>query len=464
MGNHRRVTAGLTGTALLGTALLAAGCSSAPARPQHPAGLAMGVAVREPASSPHPYGTADTAFGLDVLRAWCRQDPRSNIVFSPESLVTGLGMVYLGARSSTARAMKRVLHVPAAGNALLAGLQARSGALRALDEPGVKLAIADQVWADPSLITRRGYLNDVATGYAAGVRRVPLLTQPDQVTRQINAAISAATAGHIPRLLAPGSLQDIGWVLTDALYLKASWARGFETSMTRTGQFTSADGHRVRVRYLNGGGYRFDRADGWTAVSLPYRGGKLSMVALLPGSGSAGSGSGGSGAAGSGSGGFGSGGSGAPGSGGSRPSCPALRPAALSKIIKGLSGTPAAGGPLSPDLAGISMPKLKLRTGADMIPLLGRLGMGIAFGPDANFTGLSPQAGAIARVVHAATLRVDEEGTVASAATAVGVLPTSLPAPPRRIITFDRPYVLLVTDTATGEPLFLARVADPAAS
>jgi hypothetical protein len=29
---------------------------------------------------------------------------------------------------------------------------------------------------------------------------------------------------------------------------------------------------------------------------------------------------------------------------------------------------------------------------------------------------------------------------------------------------FDRPYLLLVTDTATGEPLFLARVANPATS
>jgi hypothetical protein len=32
----------------------------------------------------------------------------------------------------------------------------------------------------------------------------------------------------IPQLLAPGSLQDIGWVLTDALYLKAAWASPFQ--------------------------------------------------------------------------------------------------------------------------------------------------------------------------------------------------------------------------------------------
>jgi hypothetical protein len=28
---------------------------------------------------------------------------------------------------------------------------------------------------------------------------------------------------------------------------------------------------------------------------------------------------------------------------------------------------------------------------------------------------------------------------------------------------FDRPYLMLVTDSATGEPLFMARVADAAA-
>jgi hypothetical protein len=68
---------------------------------------------------------------------------------------------------------------------------------------------------------------------------------------------------------------------------------------------------------------------------------------------------------------------------------------------------------------------------------------------------VSPNAGSIGLIVLAATLRIDEQGTVASAATAVGILPTA-EAPPRRTVVFDRPYLLLVTDTATGEPLFLA--------
>ena len=109
----------------------------------------------------------------------------------------------------------------------------------------------------------------------------------------------------------------------------------------------------------------------------------------------------------------------------------------------------------------IALPKVSLRSSASLGNLLAGLGMGVAFSPSADFTGLSPRACCIGRVVHAATLAVAEKGTVGSAATAVGVAPTAVSVPLSRIV-FDRPYLLLVTDTRTGEPLFLARVADPA--
>ena len=63
---------------------------------------------------------------------------------------------------------------------------------------------------------------------------------------------------------------------------------------------------------------------------------------------------------------------------------------------------------------------------------------------------------------HAATLDVGEKGTVASAATAVGVQASAGRVMPPQV-TFDRPYLMVVTDRATGEPLFMARVADPSA-
>jgi serpin B len=173
---------------------------------------------------------------------------------------------------------------------------------------------------------------------------------------------------------------------------------------------------------MHGGPFRTTQADGWTAVSLPYQGGKLAMLALLP-----------------------------PGAG----ACPTVSAGAMKALSGGLAA-PVGGKRL------IALPRVSLSSKLKMNGLLGTLGMGHAFGPGADFAGLSPQACCIGLVEHAATLQVGEKGTVASAATAVGMSPTAAEAPPQ--VLFDRPYLLLVTDTRTGEPLFLARVADPATS
>ena len=174
---------------------------------------------------------------------------------------------------------------------------------------------------------------------------------------------------------------------------------------------------------MHSAGYRYATAGGWTAAALPYRGGRLTMTALLPRSGRVALG------------------------------CQ-LPPAAA---LRTLDSALARAGPA----AAIALPKVSLVSRRDMNGLLTRLGMGIAFGGLADFAGLSPRACCIALVEHAATLQVGEEGTVGSAATAVGLVPTDTQVPAGPQIAFDRPYLMLVTDTATGEPLFLARVADP---
>ena len=56
--------------------------------------------------------------------------------------------------------------------------------------------------------------------------------------------------------------------------------------------------------------------------------------------------------------------------------------------------------------------------------------MGAAFTPSADFPALSPQPRFIGLVQQADTLQVGEQGTTASAATAVGIEPTAAPAHP----------------------------------
>lgn len=417
-----RTLANWTAAACAAAAL--AGCGTAAPRPAA-AAQARGVAAVEPAADPKPFGAADTGFGLSVLRAWCARSPGQNLVFSPSTLASALGMAYLGAKGPTAAAMAKVLGLPADGGAVLpaglaAGLQARSRALSGLNGTGVTLAASNQVWADPKLPPRGSYLNAVATGYGADLAQAPLLTDPASAAAEINRAITAQTRGHITGLVNPASLQGIGWVLTSALYLDAKWVSPLAAG---TNAFTPAGGKPASVPFLDGDGFRYAAAGGWQAAALPYQGGKLTMTALLPPP--------------------------------SATGCALPSQAALASITASL----AAGGAGSADVA---MPKVSLRTSGDMRQVLTQLGMGAAFAPSADFADLSPSAGPIGFVQQAATLQVDRLGTVGSAAVAVGIASAARAVPPRQLV-FDRPYVLLVSAKATGEPLFLAQVANPAA-
>ena len=400
------------------------------------AAIVRGVATVEPAANPKPLGTADTAFGLSVMRAWCAQNPGRNLVFSPSTLASALGMAYLGARGATAAAMATALHLPGSSRAALAAaLQARLKALGSLDSPGVTVAASDQVWADPTLTTLRSYLDDVATGYGAGVAKAPFSSDPAKAAAEINAAISAATRGHITQLVDASMLSQVGWVLTSALYLDAKWAAPFDANQTQPASFTPASGKPVTVPFMNGDSFRYAAAGGWQAVSLPYKGGKLTMTALLP-----------------------------PARSGA---CVLPGQAQLAAITGTLDGAGTGAG-ASAGTANVSLPTVNLDTSGgagNMEPVLKQLGMGLAFTTNADFTALSKQACCIGFVQQAATLQVGEKGTVGAAAAAVGMEPAmAIAVPPAITITFNRPYLLLVSAKATGEPLFLAEVADPASS
>jgi serine protease inhibitor len=403
-------------------AMLAA-CTGTGSSPVTAPTVARGVAYTEPAASPAPYGAADTAFGLDVLRTWCQAAPDANLVFSPAVLASALGMAYLGAKGPTATAMASVLHLPAQSHdALLAGLAARLAALRAGNGAGVTLAASDFVWADPSLPPLKAYLDGVATGYDAGVGEAPFQTDPQRAASQVNQAISRDTRGQIPQLVTPGMVAGVGWVLTAALYMDARWKTSFNPAETEAGTFTTAGGTPVTVQYMHSPQPAAAAgADGWTGAWLSYQGGKLGMLAILP-----------------------------PARAGS---CAIPSAAALTALRKAVLTNQGPG-------ALIGLPKLDISSNASMNGELKALGMARAFGPLADFTGLSPAAASIGFVQQAATLKVDEEGTVGAAAAAVGVIPAAGFA--GTVLDFNRPYLLLVTDMQTGEPLFLAKVANPA--
>ncbi|GAG00142.1 unnamed protein product, partial [marine sediment metagenome] len=113
----------------------------------------------------------------------------------------------------------------------------------------------------------------------------------------------------------------------------------------------------------------------------------------------------------------------------------------------------------------LRFPRFEFRTQASLSQALKAMGMPIAFGADADFSGMSEQGKdlQIQDVLHEAFIAVDEEGTEAAAATAVIVGVTSARPQEPVELTIDRPFLFLIQDVETGAVLFLGRVLDPSA-
>jgi serpin B len=116
------------------------------------------------------------------------------------------------------------------------------------------------------------------------------------------------------------------------------------------------------------------------------------------------------------------------------------------------------------ELVDLTVQKFDIGSRRSLKQTLSALGMPSAFDRDRDdFGGITTDEPlAIDEVVHQANVTVDEQGTVAAAATAVMMLARSAApsATPRELIV-DRPFVFFLHDRPTGVIVFAGQVTDP---
>lgn len=370
-----------------------------------------------------------TAFALDLHRALA-ETRDGNVFSSPQSVAFALSMSYAGAAGDTAAAFEDALRIslPEAAhhramNDLSRQLASRGEDARGADGP-FRLRLLNQVFAQPGFPLAAPFLDVLAAEYGADARLLDFAAAPEPSREAINAWVAAATEDRIPRLLGEGSItHETLTVLVNAIYFNAAWATQFRAAETAPRPFTRLDGSTAEVPTMRAGqlpaGYAVDDA-GLAVVDLPYDGGELSMLLLVP-------------------------------PGGAFAEFEAtLTAERLAELV----------GSLGPATLTLSMPRFEIRTGAPLRGPLSALGLGVAFTGAADFSRMHAGGGlTITDVFHQAFVKVTETGTEAAAATAVSFGPTS--APETITVAVDRPFLFLVRDRATGAVVFLGRVVAP---
>ncbi|ABS28354.1 serpin family protein [Anaeromyxobacter sp. Fw109-5] len=369
------------------------------------------------------------ALALDLYRV-LSLEAEENLFFSPQSIAFALSMTYPGAAGETAAAFERTLHVSIpepdyhrAMNDLDRQLRSRGAGAKAADGQPFRLRLVNQLFAQRGFAFEPPFLDVLAQEYGADVRLLDFASAPEPSRGAINGWVAQETEDRILDLLPQGTITtDTRAVLVNAIYFNAAWAKPFDPALTRDREFTLLDGSRVAVPTMSSADLaaRAAQVDGVEVVELPYDGGELSMLLLVPPSGAL------------------------------AALEQALTPERLAEYVAALRAEHLA----------LTLPRFEVRSSLALKPPLAALGLEVAFSELADLSRMSSQADLlVSDVVHQAFVKVNEAGTEAAAATAVIIGVTSMPT--IRPVAIDRPFLFVVRDDATGALVFVGRVTRP---
>jgi serpin B len=359
--------------------------------------------------------------GYRLFLAAGEEEPDGDLVLSPLSIGLAFGMVDLGASGDTAASLEELFAYPVAGEARWSAFNALERSITEVDSLVVRLA--NRQFPEVTFDTAEGYDEELARWFGAGIEPLPLRAEPEESRRHINRWVSDRTEQLIPELLPEGFLsENAALVLVNALYLEAPWSQPFDVGLTSSAPFARLDGSDVQVDLMRGADA--DRpaveTDTFTAVELRYDG-DLSMLLVVPEEG--------------------------------------LFHRVEGRLTDGLIAEIDGGAAYRN--TSVYLPRFGSETKLHLRELLeGPLGVRDLFSVQ-GFEGIGPEV-TLEDVIHAATIEVDEHGTIASAATAMGMDAGSAPEAAPLVVRADRPFLYLVRHQPTGAVLFFGRVLDPA--
>jgi serpin B len=232
-------------------------------------------------------------------------------------------------------------------------------------------------------------------------------------------------------------------VLANALYFKGTWSQPFDKSATFTAPFHTPDGTVVRVPFMTTGRFEFTQHvavyPGFRALKLPYKidlenhhappQAIFYMLLLLPDDSA------------------------------DLGSLADLYDQAVTtpEFIK--RHTPEAQVPVGRFM----VPKFKFTFEFEASEDMRKLGVARAFdGGDFSPMVSGGDGLVISGVYHKATIEVDEQGTVATAATAVVMFMSASLQPPVDFVA-DRPFLFAIVEEKTSAVLFFGHVVNPLA-
>jgi serpin B len=350
-----------------------------------------------------------------------------SLFLSPFSIQVALAMTAVGAKGETRKVLADLIGAPesvAEQNHQYAAL------LKSVSSEGehpYQLATANALWGQQGYPFKPDFQEAVADFYDGALHVVNFRTQPDEAVQTMNAWVSTKTREKIKELIQRDFIgPDTRLILTNAIHFKGQWDGPFEKADTRDEDWHGPNGTSKVPMMHQQRDYLYYEGDDYQALDLPYQGGQLSLLVVLPTK---------------------------------KDGLTALEqkwtaPGTYQQVTSKLHHE---------ETVVVSLPRFKMETAFQLKPVLCALGAELAFSDDADFSGIGEERLKISEVVHKAFVEVNEEGTEAAAATAVGMVlcgAVRRPVEPK-VFKADHPFLFFIRDQNTNAVVFSGRVLDP---
>lgn len=365
-------------------------------------------------------------FGIALLKTECASAQGKNVMVSPLSVGMALGMAQNGAAGKTLSEMRKTLELGE-----LSEVEVNTGFRYLLEDLaskdlGATLEVANSIWVRSTFRLNPDFDTASKRHFSSEVRALDFALP--SARDEINRWISDRTHGTIKTIVDQPIQPMTALFLINGVYFKGTWEHPFDKSKTKDGIFNKEDGQKKTVKMMTlkekEPEFRHLQTPDFDLVALPYKGFKTALVVLVPR--------------------------------GQKKVRDVLSSLTIEKWEAWFSE-------MVPTKGDVVFPRLEFSFDRDLKETLSSMGMKETFSPKADFSRLAQPTKDlyIAQVRHKTQLKIDEEGTEISAATAVE-MPMGLRHGPEKFnLVVDRPFLFALLRTDIDQLMFLGLMVDP---
>ena len=232
---------------------------------------------------------AHNKFALNLYQEFAKDGKRpGNLMYSPLSIALGLGMVCLGAESSSQDELFKVLYLNEVQeyHLLPAFAAMHWDMLRSNMPKGCILEVAIRLFAQTGHRMKTLY-DDICTSYEiCRLRHANFAQRPDLARNEINKWVEDKTQGRCKDALPLGIIdRDTRLFQICAIYLKVQWFHPFDVKKTKKAEFKLQMKETLEVNMMNQlNTYRYGTLCKLSCdvLELPCTNGHLRMYIFLP--------------------------------------------------------------------------------------------------------------------------------------------------------------------------------------